>query len=1389
MGALAGRDAMPESGLGLPGVSAAVDPLGALLGDAPAMVTLRASVRRLLQREAALGRMPPVLILGETGTGKGLLARTLHRAGPRSSGPFVDVSCAAIPETLLEAEMFGYERGAFTDARQSKPGLFQTAHRGTIFLDEVGLLPGALQTKLLKVLEDRVVRRLGSTRTEPVDAWVLAATNEDLLTAMREQRFRQDLYHRLAVVRLSLPPLRERGEDVVRLAEHFLARACADYGLPPKTLSSDARRGILDHPWPGNVRELSNVIERATLLSEGAILTREALDLIEGPAGARGTPRESNPKAIGSLEDTVRTRLLQTLTDTGWNISRTAAVLGIARNTVHAHIEKYGLRSGSALSPSRRRAPRGAHGAATPSGAPVEPTRIPLRWELRRLALLRTRLVNPAGTDVPVTGALDLISEKISGFGGHIDGISANGVWALFGMDSSEETTVRAAHAAMVLHKAAERAQREEGVQWSLKTSLHTGQFRIAVAASGQEVDADGKREAWNTLEQVLESTSPGQIVATPACAALLRRRLDLVPAQTGSPAFRLVGLHRPDSALGASRGRFVGRQREMETLRALLDAAGQGHGQVVAITGDPGVGKSRFLLELRRGFAGERVTHLEGHCLPFLSTVPYGPILEIIRTACGISELDSPVTSADKLRLALQALGMDPAQSMPHLLQLLAIDETPAPLTPGGPEILRAHFFQTVRQLLLRTSERQTVVVVVEDLHWADHLSETFLESLVDMLPRSRILLITTYRVDYRPPWLNRSYATQIALQPLSPEDSFAIVSELLEGTDASEELTQLILARAEGNPLFLEELARAVLEEGGAVGPSGVTDTIQDVLSTRLDRLDAEPKRILTTAAVIGKDVPLALLRAVAGAPEAVLLNALIHLQKGEFLHETGSGLEPEYTFKHVLIRDVAYDSLLPGFRRALHARTVECIEALLPDRSPQVERLAYHAVHAEDWERAVTYLGRAGAKAFARSANREALGYLRQALGALAHLPETRETLQAGIDLRLELRAVLFLLGDLSAVGSDLDDAARLALRLEDPLRLGRVWTYMTHYHWITGHSRETRAFGERALRLASQSGDPLLKLTANLYVGLACQTWSEYREAELLLRGNIDLLEGTRGLERLGQVAFPAVMTRTYLVHCFGDQGRFAEGIALGAEAIALAESLEHPYSVGLACWPLAYLHCVRGDVETAFGLLKRCAIVLDVDRQASGRQTNDPVEAARNSTSLLSGSRLLWLLGYGYVLSGRVGDGVKLLEEAAAAFEAVGMRVYSALVAVHLAEGYLAAGRLADARAAGERAFALADQREQRGMRAYALRFLGEASSHPDSTDLARSEDCYRRALLEAEELGMRPLEARCHLGLGRLGGRYNQPFGAEHQSRGRAMLEEMEMRVPPREAP
>ncbi len=340
-----------------------MDLVDELIGRSPQITALREQIRALLAREANLRRLPPLLITGETGTGKGLVARIVHRSSSRSGAQFVEVNGAAIPETLLESELFGYERGAFTDARQSKPGLLQVAHRGTLFLDEVGLLPLLLQAKLLKVLEDRSVRRLGSTRSEPIDVNIISATNENPEALVRARRFRADLYHRLAVVTLALPPLRDRGDDMELLAEQALAREGASHSGLPMKLSPDAHAALRAYPWPGNVRELNSVIERAMLLCPTAVIPAAALGLGAAPQIRLDAPEGEPDLTLSELE---RRRFSETLERTGWNISRAAVALGITRNTVRARIARFGLRPGgqtdapSATRPGLRASDSGA---------------------------------------------------------------------------------------------------------------------------------------------------------------------------------------------------------------------------------------------------------------------------------------------------------------------------------------------------------------------------------------------------------------------------------------------------------------------------------------------------------------------------------------------------------------------------------------------------------------------------------------------------------------------------------------------------------------------------------------------------------------------------------------------------------------------------------------------------------------------------------------------------------------------------------------------------------------------------------------------------------------------------------------------------------------------
>ena len=1331
--------------------------LADLLGDSPGIQAIREKIDRLLTRQRDARRLPPVLIEGETGTGKGLLARLIHKAGPRPDGPFVDVNCAAIPETLLEAEMFGFEKGAFTDARRSKPGLLQTAHRGTIFLDEVGLLSEGLQAKLLKVLEERTVRRLGSTRDESIDVWLLTATNEDLKSAIQGRRFREDLYHRLAVLTLSLPPLRERGPDIVMLAEYYLARACTDYGVSAKTLVADARAALTAHAWPGNVRELANLMERVALLSSEPTVTADALGLPSSAApkisSAAPPAASSSGGAASSLDDAVRDRVADVLRQTGWNISRTAALLGISRNTLRARIEKYGLRVGDAPAsqpprPERRPARRPETPPIAPEAAAPPPPVVtvpmappPLEWERRRVTMLRASLLAPSAPEalLETNRALELVLDKVRSFGGTIAGRGPTGIAAAFGLDPTEDTPSRAAHTAMAMVNAVRRARQDAGTGPAIKVAVHTSQMLVGRGTGTAELDLEGKQVALSVLNALVERGDADCVLVSEWTAPFLARGFELrellgeeLPR---GRAYTLVGRGRTGLGQGGRESTFVGRRHELELLSSRLEFASRGRGQIVGISGEAGIGKSRLISEFRETLAGKPVTYVEVQCTAHGAAIPYLPVLDLFKSICGISETDAPAEMADKARSSLLEAGLDLLETAPYLLHLLDI-EPDTERFAAPPEVTKARIFDTLRQLVLRKTRLTPLVIVVEDLHWIDQTSEEYLASLAEVVLGARLLLVGTHRDGHRPPWIEKSYATQVALQPLAPDESLRIVRSVIGSDEAADALYEIIVAKAEGNPFFVEELARTVREQVGLVTPMAVPDTVEEVLGGRIDRLAAGDKRLLEVAAVVGKDVSFAVVHAVTGTPIDELQRAFERLKSAEFLYETSPGPETEYTFKHTLTHEVAYGRLLAEERRGLHEKAVAAIERIFESRiAEHADQLAYHAMRGEVWAKAVDYHRQAAARAATRSAHREAVAHLEQALVALGHVPRDRAWSEQAIDIRLDLRLSMLPLGELDRILAHLRDAETLAENLGDQHRLGRLSVYMTGQYYQMGSHERALEYGKRTQAIAETLRDFTLDVATNAYVGQIHLGRGAYRTATALFRKNVEAIVGELIRERFGLPQLPAVHSRYCLVLCLAELGEFAEGLVRGQESIRIAESIEQPLNLTAAASGLGRLYHRQGDLEHAIPILERG---LELTRRWNLRIWFPQVATA---------------LGSSYAVTGRLADALPLLEEAVALAAAMRLSNAQAPALTALAEARLLEGRIAESLEIGRQGLSAAQQNGRRGHEAWAERLLGEIALRQSVPEPAK--ESFVRAMALASELEMRPLTAHCQLGLGR----------------------------------
>jgi tetratricopeptide (TPR) repeat protein len=791
---------------------------------------------------------------------------------------------------------------------------------------------------------------------------------------------------------------------------------------------------------------------------------------------------------------------------------------------------------------------------------------------------------------------------------------------------------------------------------------------------------------------------------------------------------------------------RFVGRVQELAVLQASLARAAHGHGQVVGIVGDPGMGKSRLLAEFRQRLAGQAVTYYTGHCLPYGQATPYLPVRDVLRQHWGLSETDRPEVVTATVHRGLQEAGLNPEEDAPFLLQLLDVPVHDARLAHSSPQERRAWTFRVLHQVSRHASQRQRLVLTVEDAHWIDATSETWLTTLVERLGGTPILVLLTYRPGYRPPWLGQSAATQMALSRLTPQESLTVVQSVLQTATLPAAVGQEIITKAAGNPFFLEELAWTVRTSGLTHHSHALPTTIQAVLAARLDRLPPAEKTLVQTAAVIGPEVPIPLLQAVVDMAADDLQALLERLQNAELLYEAHLVPVPIYTFKHALTQEAAYGSLLQERRRALHARIVAVLETWSTGRiAEQVERLADHAWRGELWEKALLYSRQAGEKALAQSAHHEAVGCFERALSALQHLPARRDTRAQAIDLRLALRTALFPLGDVRRILATLREAEALAAGLDDPRRLGQVSRFLAqHLYFFMGRHDQAITAAQRACALATTGGDVALYALANLFLGVAYQAQGDYRRAIDCCEKSMASLTEAQHHERFGEVFPAAVISRAWLTACHAELGTFVAGRAVGEEGLQIAETIGHLPSIMFISWELGLLALRQGDLCTALALLERATRIC--------HEGNLPIYLPRVAATL----------GAAYTLDGRAADAIPLLTQALEQTVAQDMRGLQTLCMLPLGEAQLMAGHLEEAHVLAERALTLARAHQERGNQAYALRLLGEAAAHQEPPHVALAEAHFRQAITLAEELGMQPLQAHCHRSLGTLYARTSQ---------------------------
>jgi DNA-binding SARP family transcriptional activator len=884
------------------------------------------------------------------------------------------------------------------------------------------------------------------------------------------------------------------------------------------------------------------------------------------------------------------------------------------------------------------------------------------------------------------------------------------------------------------VHRALMRLYAEHG-----RRGAALRQYQQCVSVLGRELGIEPEAETKSLYQEILRQqpsrrSAVGQAAAGPTPGASDHR-----------------------AAFADVESELIGRAPEMDELRAALQSAIAGGGRVVCVVGEAGIGKSRLIAELAADAARRGVTVLLGRSYESEQILPFGPWVDAMR--------------AGRLAEAAEALA-DLGPTLRHELARV-LPEIGDPPAPGTTDV---HLiFESVTQLMRNVASRAPTLLVLEDLHWADEMSARLLAFAGRRFADRPVLLVATAReeemadapalrqalVDLRP----EARLMMLALRPLSRPDTLALVRAFARSGDdaALDRLGEQAWVVSEGNPFIAVETVRTHAERASVAhgGTLALPERVREIVSRRLERLSERGRLLTTVAAVIGAEFEFALLWRAAGLVDTVAADGMEELVRRRVFHGVGE----RFDFTHDRIREVARAGLLAPRRRVLHRRVAEAIEAVYADDlEPHILALGLQYQGAEMWPQAMSYLRRAAAHAFAQSAYREAATCVERALGAASHQPRTPEMLHQMLDLQLQLRTALWPLAEFERIAKCLEEAERLATSLDDRGRLGRIAAFMSVLRWVTGDSRAARFLGQRAREVAVSLEDRPLLVMSNHFLGLARFLLAEYREAEDVFLENVRMLTLAEKQDPLGAMGSPLIRSNTWVVVPLAERGAFVAGLAHGRAALELAEAARDPYGVVSAGYCLAYLHCLKGELDVAVPLLER-GLALCREREFG-----------------------VWLpqvtgyLGHAYSRAGRLEDGLSLLERAIDIFDATRAWPFRVLLTVHRGSACLAAGRLDAALALGRQALTLAREHGERGHEAWALRLLGDVAS--DGDDAPRAERCYREALALADELGMRPLVAHCHLDLGKLHHRRGDAARTrEHLTTAAAMYREMDMAV------
>lgn len=874
--------------------------------------------------------------------------------------------------------------------------------------------------------------------------------------------------------------------------------------------------------------------------------------------------------------------------------------------------------------------------------------------------------LGPEAMHLVLNQFFELALAEVHRYEGTINQFLGDGFMALFGAPiAHEDHARRAALAALGLQRSLREheadLQAAGAVGLSFRIGINTGWVVVGGIGDHLRRDYTAIGDTTNLAARLQAFAEPGTILVSEDTARFLQgaARLDPLPPflvkgkEAPVHASRLLGLGllpTDDAVLGsAPRTPFVGRRREMATLLELGERAAAGEGQVVGIAAEAGSGKSRLIYEFRRRLGNRPVLHWTGRCLSYAGSVPYLPIVLLIKNAWQIGESDEPATVTAKVRAGLGHAEMDVEETLPFFLHLLGIDEGTAAIGELAAQARQSRTFRLVRQVILNEARSQLVVVELEDLHWVDPTSEELLALLVEGLYSASVMVLATYRSGYRPPWIEKSYSTQISLARLSDAEGAEVMRSVLARAELPAQIVAEVLSKAEGNPFFVEELARSLLERPEV----GVPDTIQGVLIARIDRLPESHKRLLQTCSVLGREFTQGLLARVwDGADELGPLVA--ELKRWEFLYEEPTADEPRYLFKHALTQEAVYETLLKGRRQSLHGAAGRAYEVLHAERLEEAfDHLAHHFSAAGEPRKAVHYLVASAKRSAERYAHAEAAAALTRALEHCRSLPKA-EAPRCSVEIALQLAESLLPLTRFSATLEVLADVAEALDALADPAATGRYHFWLAHTHSYLGDQAAAESHARQAIAAAEAAGD---EATAGRAWYVLC------RDAFWSGRFSVGIEHGRQAttlLARAGDLWWQGQAEGVAGFHHY-VLGQFDQAFEHMRRADGLWRALQDPRLD--PSWSTGYFHASLGRTELG---VEQC--------QAGVERAQDPLNRAA----------ALGFLGYAQLERGDLAAAESSLSEAVESFRQAGMPQLLGWFQAFLGDTLLRAGRAAEA---------------------------------------------------------------------------------------------------------